>query len=364
MRTEMKAWVKVLFVLFMTLLWSPGVAYGLVENAVSHGYQTCSTCHVSPTGGGVVNGYGRATAASIMSTWYVEGEENPIPGVSLPEWLAVGGDVRYINVNVKSGQFKFHRKFLMQRDIEIAVSPTPSVTAVASVGLYGEKAKKEMRRHYLKINLGEHFALRAGRFMKGFGVNVSDHTLPTKQRLGMGQGQESYNIEGSFSSKYGEFFLTSVHGEEAELEMSRDDGYTSRSESLSGAAVRGSLFYGSVGQAGISFMDLVNTEQHRQAWGVFVQTKLPIEGTYLWAEYDRVFEDDKTFDVAASKVGWEAIKGVHLYTTADREDQEYTGGLGVQWFPRPHWEFVAEWKRSALNEQYTDTGTLMFHWYH
>jgi len=86
-------------VLLVAVLVS-GVASAFPSNT-RYGYSNCSSCHVSPSGGGVLNLYGRNSASEVMSTWAAPNEEEP--GHSLlheviPENPSVllGGDVRYM----------------------------------------------------------------------------------------------------------------------------------------------------------------------------------------------------------------------------------------------------------------------------
>ena len=52
-------------------------AFGFVEN-VTHGYPNCVACHVSPSGAGLLNDYGRSLSKELMSTWGWQGSEGPL----------------------------------------------------------------------------------------------------------------------------------------------------------------------------------------------------------------------------------------------------------------------------------------------
>ena len=41
---------------------------------VRHNYSNCSSCHVSPSGGGVLTQYGRELSSAILSIWGAENE--------------------------------------------------------------------------------------------------------------------------------------------------------------------------------------------------------------------------------------------------------------------------------------------------
>src|SRR5690242_17806457 len=77
-----------------TLFWS-SMSLCFPE-MVRHGYNNCITCHVSPSGGGVLNHYGRSLSLEVMSFSGSEGEEQLLGFVKTPYWLNVGGDVRSV----------------------------------------------------------------------------------------------------------------------------------------------------------------------------------------------------------------------------------------------------------------------------
>src|SRR5688500_1071067 len=63
---------------------------------IRHNYTNCTSCHVSPTGGGILNAYGRALSGEVLSTWYREGEERFAYAVTPPEWLNLQADYKSV----------------------------------------------------------------------------------------------------------------------------------------------------------------------------------------------------------------------------------------------------------------------------
>lgn len=364
-RRKTLTWVAVLSVgvlLGLLATFMSSIAFGFPEN-VRHGYPSCSSCHVAPSGGGAVTAYGRGASQSIMSTWGRVGEEAIGQGIwEPPDWLEVGGDFRYINANLRGPGYDDHKKFAMQYDLELAFSPVKPITFVASYGYYGPDRIAEWRRNYLKLQISDMVSLRAGRFMPAYGIGFADHRLPTRAGLGLGEGDETYNIEAALISSFGEIFVAGVFGDETSVGLNDGAGYAVASDSRSGVVAKAALFLGPRSQLGASVMGLSSVDHYRQAFGPYVIVGIT-DSIYFLGEYDRRFEDGKTADLAAGRLGFEAWRGVHLSLIGDVEGLRHAAGAQFQWLPRPHWEFLAEAKRSILLDEAIDSGILMLHYY-
>src|ERR1700720_2791062 len=89
---------------------------------VRHGYVNCSSCHISPTGGGVLTQYGRELSREILSTWGTQNEDESkfaYGWVPLPGWLDAMGLYRGVYAYqdtpfIRQGQYIF-----MENDVEL-----------------------------------------------------------------------------------------------------------------------------------------------------------------------------------------------------------------------------------------------------
>src|SRR5436190_6515955 len=101
--------------LWPLLLWgNQALAF---PEMIRHGYVNCTTCHVSPSGGGTLTEYGRELSKEVLSTWSKEGEANMAYGlVKPPEWLLFGGDYRSVYVYRDTPLYRDGRYILMQTD--------------------------------------------------------------------------------------------------------------------------------------------------------------------------------------------------------------------------------------------------------
>jgi hypothetical protein len=346
------------------LLMCASVAMAYPQN-IRHGYASCDWCHVSGVaGGGVTNAYGRDSSEAVLSTWASDGEANPAFGaVELPKWLAAGADARYINVNARDDAGRRqHLKFWMQNDAELAVMPTDRLTVDASAGFYGPQRTQEFRRSYVRVKASDNLSLRAGHFLGDYGVMFEDHRLPTRAGLGLGEGGETYNLEAAWQQQQGEIVWTGVYGPDANL-SGRDDGsYRVGMNGLSGYMARAAVYAGTRAQLGVSAMRLSSRTDYRHAYGAHAILAFN-ETTYLLAEVDRRYAAGQTTDLAAGKLGWEVLRGLHLVAICDVDGKKLRGGGQIRWFPRPHFEVLTEIARTYAERHYVDSGILMLHYF-
>ncbi|MEO6775676.1 MAG: hypothetical protein ABI467_22130 [Kofleriaceae bacterium] len=145
--------------------------------------QTCSACHLSPAGGGLLSENGLDTAEAI-SQWGTAPEffYNKVP---LPSWLALGGDLRGAG---GFDQSNTHDKgfvvFPMQADVYAAATYAAfslHVTGGVRDPQYDNTAKTlfASREHWLqwqqKPGDSEGLFVRVGRFMPVFGLREAEH---------------------------------------------------------------------------------------------------------------------------------------------------------------------------------------------
>ncbi len=115
---------KELSATLFTLLGIIGVNARAFPDTIRHGYTNCTTCHVSPAGGGLLNSYGRSLSRELISTWGYKNEEQPLHGlVNIPESASeaffVGGDARSLFRRAESSSSKIDEHFLMQEQLRL-----------------------------------------------------------------------------------------------------------------------------------------------------------------------------------------------------------------------------------------------------
>src|SRR5262249_19589656 len=108
---------------------------------IQHGYTNCSTCHVDPSGWGLLTEYGRAQAQIVLPTlWGGKKPEDidPFPGilygaVPLPSWLNVGLSLRGAVLSTTTSAGTDWRDILMIADLRAGITAGPFL-ASASFG--------------------------------------------------------------------------------------------------------------------------------------------------------------------------------------------------------------------------------------
>jgi hypothetical protein len=364
---------------------------------VRHGYPSCVTCHVSPSGGGVLNGYGRELSREILS-WpgagplkVKETESGFAHGVvgELPEWLALGGDARVVNYSLTGPNTDQQDWIPMQLDFEAAVT-WKTLTLVGTLGQEFLRTRDPItretqwdgnftsRRHYLLWRPLDQLSVRTGLFMPSYGLNTAEHNLVIRRGIGfLDQGNETHNLEIGFLEGPWEIHATAIFGRRRGI----DWGTTLRPgvELERGEAVMVSYFLAPRSKLGFSYYGGKTSDgSSRTVLGPFGILGLS-EHAFIMGEMDFVSRKAETPAPGAIaqylRADYEFVRGFHVYllqqylkSNLDRADSaRIRYGLGVQMFPRPHFEIQADIQRDEaannLAEGAFTLTTILFHYY-
>jgi hypothetical protein len=331
--------IAIAVVLFLTLT---AVAMAYPSN-IRLGYQGCQSCHASPTGGGVLNGYGR-TIADETATVTFSGLSNFLGDVvkQPPEQVMVGGDTRFISFDTASR----HTQFMMQNDGEIAIQASKELTVDMSIGRYGPDGLLQSRRNFIMWAPSDLVHVRVGKFFPAYGLMEPDHTLATRVGNDFDDGSETYNLEAAYHNQFGEIYLTAAAADDSRLELENQPTYRVATSQFSYLG-RTAAYLGKAMQLGASFRVKTATPQTvvptytlgpYLAWGITREL-------YLEAEYDRTYQyiNATASDVAFFKAGYEVYRGVHLETTHEYY-QGYKPGVALDWYPVPHLQLLGQVK--------------------
>lgn len=351
-------------------------SHGFVEN-VTHGYVNCMACHIAPSGGGLLNDYGRSLSQELMSTWGWRNSEQPFFGaVQNTEWFKVGGDYRMIQTYFENSQVKQGKQFEMQKNIELGFNFS-KIWLVGTLGTQEgptgipNKGVFLSERHYIFWELTDEIKLRAGKFRLNFGLYDPNHTRMTKQPLGFGSSSESYVLEFLKFSETDEIFVSADLGR---IDIPRNK------EKEKSISLNYAKYTSEKSKVGTSFLFGESASSRRSLFGVYGVGSilenfiLKVEADYQQSHEAALPNDRKDLVSSVLSFGYQATKGLLPYFVAEHLQQDLTDnstqqssiGIGVQWLPIPHIELQAEYKKQtnkSAQVSRSDSGWFLFHFY-
>ncbi|HEY4177747.1 MAG TPA: hypothetical protein VGM90_12965 [Kofleriaceae bacterium] len=178
----------------VALLVMSGIAHAYPQYQLSHD-QTCTACHISPSGDGLLNenGFAMAETASQFGTApeFLNGK------LKTPKWLTLGGDIRTASGYIKTPENTL-AAFPMQ--LELAGTAKFSNFSIhATAGYPGLGAPPVFsREHFIQwqqnADGNDGLYIRAGRFMPVFGLRFAEHQEYTRRYGGVPLWGERYGL--------------------------------------------------------------------------------------------------------------------------------------------------------------------------
>jgi hypothetical protein len=176
--------------------------------------QTCSGCHISPAGGGLLteNGLNTAESVSMLGT-------NPAflnGAFETPDWLSISGDIRAMGGYLQAPQ-RYLWAFPMQGELNAAVR-RGKLTFYLNAGMRPAQEGNETatyiwsREHYVmwqqEEGAAEGLFVRAGHFMPVFGLRWVEHPTYTRRFGGTPLYSETYGVSASYVKSRFEAHIT------------------------------------------------------------------------------------------------------------------------------------------------------------
>jgi hypothetical protein len=197
--------LRTLLLASVAIAASAGVAGAYPEFQLSKGAARCSLCHFSPTGGGLINNYGRSQAEDEISMF--GGNPDFLYGIwEQPDWIKLGADLRLAFLTRDNGADPDFLAFPMQGDTyanfffgDFTVATIVGPRAQARTPRQGFGPRMNSREHWVMWrpkSTGPY--VRAGRFYAPFGLRQQDHTAFNRRYLGFHSFEETYNLSGGW----------------------------------------------------------------------------------------------------------------------------------------------------------------------
>lgn len=200
----------ILFSLFVLGLAAGGSRATAEPVFLSRQYARCTSCHFSPTGGGLLTPYGRSLSREELSTFGASrspgspGREQEFLFGATGETLrpvSVGIDLRPSHLDFDSPGGSSTRDLLMNADLTAAMQ-RGAWTFYAQLGRQPhEDARVASFEHWVSFKTEKGLGVRAGRFLPAYGVKLADHTSFTRASLGLGNDDQVYGLELSFTGR-------------------------------------------------------------------------------------------------------------------------------------------------------------------
>jgi len=312
--------------------------------------QTCTGCHISPAGGGLLKENGLAVAEST-SQWGTAPEffYNKVP---TPSWLTLGGDLRGAMGYVQTPE-KLLAGFPMQieayGDAALGAGFSLYVDVGARSSEYGKEATTHAwsREHFLmwQQKPGEATGLfvRAGRFMPVFGLRIAEHPVYVRKWGGTPLYAETYGAAIEYIDPKFELHATGFI----------KDPVIDTPEHSDGGALLGEYRITDKLSIGAEVMYTKSNDDTKIRSGALAklylpsaETQLMFEGQFLYQTIDPVGAPNQIVAyLAASKfigsaymvdIGLNYLNENIRITELDREAAD----LNVHWFATSHIELI------------------------
>jgi hypothetical protein len=318
---------------------------------LSRQYTRCTTCHFSPTGGGLLTPYGRSLSRIELST-FGHGDGAPagreheflygVLGDALKD-VSLGISLRPAHLDIEAPGVEETRDFLMNAELAAAFRHD-RWTAYAQVGRQprGDDARVTSFEHWLGYQ-GERAGARAGRFLPAYGVRFADHTTFNRDTVGLDNDDQVYALELSYTSD--RHLVQGTAGVRAD----EDHAFTASARWQVDVGTRLVL----VGSG--LFRDGKDGGVDSGATGLAVGFA-PFRRVTVWTQGDvRLLDSEDDRDrayTAVADVSVEVYRGLWLRVSPQLATAygDSSGGimrwaLGLNLLPRTHWNVIANWYR-------------------
>jgi hypothetical protein len=346
---------------------------------LSRQYARCTTCHYSPTGGGLLTPYGRSLSRQELSTTGSSGSAQPVG--SEEEFLfgalgdalgpvKVGIALRPAHLNFNFGGTSSNVDLFMNADL-LAAYRVQQWTFYAEIGRQPRSggAKIDSYEYWVAHQPEKGIGFRVGRFLPAYGVRLADHTAFTRTGLGFDTYDQLYAVE---LSRTGERDLVQLSlGPGRAESILHDDGrraFTATGRYQLDLSPRTALVLSGI------YRNESRVEPRNGAGGLAFGIA-PTPRLTVWTEADvRIQQgsDGSRAYTLLNETGFEVYRGVWLTVSPQlRTDFGSTSGgvwrlaFGANLLPRTHWNVGLTYYRdkNRANDLVTKTFLAQLHLY-
>jgi hypothetical protein len=327
---------------------------------LSRQYARCTTCHYSPTGGGLLTPYGRSLSGQELSTTASKepaqqqgpGKEESFLWGALGHSLgpvSVGIDMRPAYLDLSSESFRQHTTMFMTADLLAACR-------IGGWTIYGEVGRQPLTpskidsyEYWVGHDSEKGFGFRVGRFLPAYGVRLADHTALTRIGLGLDAYDQVYGVE--LSRTWEHHLLQVSLGPGRADSVIHDDG---RQSFTATGRFQMDLNTRTVLVASALFRDKAREVPQNGAGGLAFGIA-PMSHLSIWTEADAEFQQGTAGAPAytlLNETGFEVYRGIWLKVSPQlRTDFGDTSGgtfrmvFEANMLPRTHWNVDVSYYR-------------------
>lgn len=329
----------------------------------SKGETRCTSCHYSPTGGGLLTPYGRLQSRQELST--TDGDREQFMSGAFGDALGpfdLGIDARPTHLHVSFPGGTSNRFLLMNADV-LATVQGGGWTLYGQVGRRPEVSGGDIYsyEYWGGRQLTGEWAVRAGRFLPAYGIRFADHTSFNRVTLGFDKYDQVFGAEVSHTTQNRLIQVSAGPGRaESVLNEPGKNPFTTTARVQFDLNRRNVL----VGSA------IVRTESARDvrngAAGV-AYGFAPSPRVTVWTEIDARFRDETDGEslVFVNETSFEALRGIWLkFSPQVRTEAGTVPGfirykLEANILPRTHWNVDVAYYRDRNRRNNFITHTVM-----
>ena len=323
----------------------------------------CTTCHYSPTGGGLLTPYGRLQSRQELSTTSGDSEQflwgalgNALGPVNL------GIDIRPSHLHITTPGNTTNRGILMNADL---------IGAVQAAGwtFYGEVGRRPEAlggdvysyEYWIGKQISSEWGVRGGRFFPAYGVRFADHTLYNRASLLFDRYDQIYGVELSHTTRRS---LVQISGGPGRADLVLDD--QGKDDATVAGRVQFDLNARNVLVGSGIFRSESATEVENSAAGVAYGFS-PWSRMTIWTQADAKMrdEDEGNSFVFANETSVEALRGIWLKVSPQVKTETGATPGFLRWkleanaLPRTHWNVVVSYYRDKNRRSDIVTHLLM-----
>jgi hypothetical protein len=363
---------------------------------IRYGESRCVSCHVDPSGGGLLTAFGREEGADLLQTRFSSNEDQEVTtrrgkflwgAINTPDWLLLGGAFRpallVTHASEGGATVTTSTGIIMQADLRAGIRvggwrASASIGAISNDSYASIAGNVISREHWVGYAFdSDTYTVRAGRMNLPFGLRIIEHNLWVRAATRTDiNDQQQHGVAFTFDNRLVRAEAMGILGNyQISPDAYRERGYSAYAEVMvaSGYAIGASSLITHAARDIV--LGVPNT---RQAHGLFARVS-PWSPLVVMAEGDLTVDDPtggpRAVGVATMlQADVEPLQGLHLIATGETWrpggtlTSTFFGAFGtVDWFVGWHLDLRVDagWQSLPFGNMTMDATSvlLQFHVY-